>query len=379
MRTKRPIGSTHAYSAYGAGTDASDPSGPSRVAYAGEIREADTGWSFLGERPYSSTLRRFIAPDPVSPFDGGGVNRYAYCSGDPVNRIDPSGHTWLAWIGASQGLAGNTGATRSVSPVARSAHEVAATPTSVASTAVAVLDAVSVTSSIDSVARMTSGRQKADGLFGWIGMGAATSSESGLPAPRNGAPIERFLGADRAISRSGSYVTKSRRKITFVTDADIPAERLGINRFGKQEVPPQWMYGEHDQNPYSMIWAPDTVIRGPDFTKVFALLSGRGATHVNVYTGAHGEPFGRNWHLRTGQRLDAEPKFFLEDLVHSKAAAKSVGATITPMNMALMTKQEMQHLLQRDGFHLIGSCFGIADEVVMEALQLQQATVYHFF
>jgi hypothetical protein len=44
--------------------------------------------------------------------------------------------------------------------------------------------------------------------------------------------------------------------------------------------------------------------------------------------------------------------------------------------MALLNKQQMQHHLLQDGVHVIGSCFGLSDEVVMEALNIQQATVY---
>lgn len=44
-----------------------------------------------GHRLYCPTLMRFKAPDGQSPFGKGGLNAYAYCSGDPVNRADPSG------------------------------------------------------------------------------------------------------------------------------------------------------------------------------------------------------------------------------------------------------------------------------------------------
>ncbi len=43
-------------------------------------------------RAYSPALRRFCQPDNLSPFAAGGLNAYAWCLGDPVNRVDPDGH-----------------------------------------------------------------------------------------------------------------------------------------------------------------------------------------------------------------------------------------------------------------------------------------------
>lgn len=48
-----------------------------------------------GARSYSPTMQRFLRPDPYSPFSAGGVNGYAFCNGDPVNRTDPSGYLSL--------------------------------------------------------------------------------------------------------------------------------------------------------------------------------------------------------------------------------------------------------------------------------------------
>jgi RHS repeat-associated protein len=44
-----------------------------------------------GERFYSPNLRRFCSPDKYGPFTSAGINGYAYCRGDPVNFVDPSG------------------------------------------------------------------------------------------------------------------------------------------------------------------------------------------------------------------------------------------------------------------------------------------------
>lgn len=58
-----------------------------------------------GQRAYTPVLMRFNCPDSWSPFGPGGMDRYAYCAGDPVNRTDPSGHFSLGqWIGMGAGL-----------------------------------------------------------------------------------------------------------------------------------------------------------------------------------------------------------------------------------------------------------------------------------
>ncbi|KAF7175522.1 hypothetical protein CNMCM7691_008623 [Aspergillus felis] len=69
--------------------------GPSpSIAFNGQWRDPVTGWYHLGNgyRVYNPVTMRFLTPDSWSPFTTGEINPYAYCSGDPINRIDPSGH-----------------------------------------------------------------------------------------------------------------------------------------------------------------------------------------------------------------------------------------------------------------------------------------------
>ncbi|HWT68379.1 MAG TPA: RHS repeat-associated core domain-containing protein [Pseudomonas sp.] len=80
-----------AYSAYGHRSAASGLT--SLLGFNGERRDAITGRYLLGNgyRAFSPVLMRFYSPDKLSPFDKGGINTYCYCSGDPVNRRDPTG------------------------------------------------------------------------------------------------------------------------------------------------------------------------------------------------------------------------------------------------------------------------------------------------
>ncbi|MBO2921014.1 RHS repeat-associated core domain-containing protein [Pseudomonas plecoglossicida] len=44
-----------------------------------------------GHRLFNVGLMRFHSADSLSPFEKGGINAYAYCTNDPINRSDPSG------------------------------------------------------------------------------------------------------------------------------------------------------------------------------------------------------------------------------------------------------------------------------------------------
>ena len=92
--------------------------------FNGEQPDPLTGHYLLGNgyRAYNPVLMRFNSPDSMSPFGKGGLNAYAYCVGDPVNRVDPTGHISIGLaflsgilfsavgagaIGASAGLKGS--------------------------------------------------------------------------------------------------------------------------------------------------------------------------------------------------------------------------------------------------------------------------------
>jgi len=79
-----------AYSVYG---DHSRHESAYPQAFNGEHLDENLRGYHLGRgyRFYDPLLMRFFTADAESPFAQGGINAYAYCTGDPVNRVDPSG------------------------------------------------------------------------------------------------------------------------------------------------------------------------------------------------------------------------------------------------------------------------------------------------
>ena len=84
-----------AYSAFGDTRPAADVT--LLLGFDNQYREALTGVYLLGNgyRSFNPVLMRFVSTDDLSPFGKGGINTYAYCQNDPVNRTDPSGRIAL--------------------------------------------------------------------------------------------------------------------------------------------------------------------------------------------------------------------------------------------------------------------------------------------
>jgi len=72
----------------------------SLLGFNGERPDPVTGHYHLGNgyRQFNPVLMRFNSPDSWSPFGEGGLNAYAYCAGDPINHVDPNGHSLMGVI-----------------------------------------------------------------------------------------------------------------------------------------------------------------------------------------------------------------------------------------------------------------------------------------
>ncbi len=60
------------------------------LGFAGGFTDADTHLVLFGARDYDASQGRWMAKDPIG-FEGGDVDLYGYCLGDPVGLVDPAG------------------------------------------------------------------------------------------------------------------------------------------------------------------------------------------------------------------------------------------------------------------------------------------------
>lgn len=70
--------------------------------FQGSFYWPDQGLSRMGVRDYSSSLGRFISPDPIGL--AGGMNLFAFVDGRPLSQIDPSGTSGQAAQNSTAGI-----------------------------------------------------------------------------------------------------------------------------------------------------------------------------------------------------------------------------------------------------------------------------------
>lgn len=106
------VSDTYAYDAFGIQIT-STGSTPNNYRYSGEQFDPNLGFYYLRARYLNPGTGRFWTRDTLagSAFDPSSLHRYTYCSADPINRFDPSGHMSLGGTisvgGIWGGLAGS--------------------------------------------------------------------------------------------------------------------------------------------------------------------------------------------------------------------------------------------------------------------------------
>jgi len=136
--------------------------------FSGEQLDPLTGLYILGNgyRAYSPTLMRFLAPDSMSPFGAGGLNAYSYCLGDPVNRVDPTGHiSWRSTLSIGLAILGIVASVLTMG---------VATPWAVAAVGLAVTSGLAGIAS--EVLNEVAPGSPAGEILGWISFGFGLAS-----------------------------------------------------------------------------------------------------------------------------------------------------------------------------------------------------------
>jgi RHS repeat-associated protein len=361
------------YSAYGA-HDATKST--ARIAFAGQVREAETGWYLLGERPYSPTLRRFLAPDRLSPFASGGINRYTYCSGDPINRIDPSGNTPLGWgiFSKLRNEASIKGVRGSASSGSGPTGVDGTTPGTLASAVASLADTVSVTSAIVSTS-MTSAPPKARGLHGRVGS-APASEGAALPAPRRRKARWEIAEEDDNLMRNRPSEIRH-DGIRVLMNAGLPSSRIGAREHGWPYVIPQWSDRIHATNRKSQILAADSITFSLEYDGLIGRMKDLGVRHFTHYSGSHGDVLGRNWDVGTQTNVAPDRGMFERDKTYMANAAKTHNMTIDVVDIGGWTAEQFREAISRDGVHALAMCYGLVDAVVRQEFGVRTVTVYH--
>lgn len=344
------------YDAYGAPTG----KGSTRSAYTGQVVEKDTGWYLLGERPYNPIFRRFLAPDALSPFGDGGLNRYTYCGGDPINRIDPNGQAWRDVIRRLMGKKGRSG----------NAPSAAATP-AMASQAASTEVVWETSSSTERLLAPTPKKSV---------MGAVAADTGTGPADIALAPGSR-LRDGQWFGQHSSYRVRDpapRERVVYQLQEpsdELPLERLKTNKRGEPSLKKSWTVFQHQDNPAAFAIVADTRISVGNLKKLYRNLRQEGITETTIFAGAHGRTSGDNWDTQTGKVRSPDKSVFLDAYAFARDRHVLHGENVRVADLANFTAASFREALAQSGVNIVLICYGIADRPFMEAYNLREVTV----
>ncbi|RQP97317.1 hypothetical protein DF107_23800 [Burkholderia stagnalis] len=222
-----------AYTPYGYRATGTD--WPGLPGFNGEPLEPLTGSYLLGNghRLYDPVLMRFHRPDMLSPFDGGGLNAYAYCLGDPINRVDPTGQlSWQAILGIVLGavaialtvvsLGAGAAIAAGVVPATGMLGAIATVPSMTVSGVVSVATGVAGLAegaTTIAAAALSERDEQASGILGWVSLGLGVASAANGVA----GAASKVAGASK-----GVVSTTARNLAVARTAIDVTARAQGV-------------------------------------------------------------------------------------------------------------------------------------------------------
>ncbi len=235
MNPESGITQQQSYSAYGHTTRTKNNA--ALPGFNGERHDPLTDTSHLGNgyRAYNPTLMRFHFPDSMSPFGAGGINCYAYCSGDPINNSDPSGHmSAAAGVGIGLGGLGVLGSALSIMAFGVSIPAAMAAVASVTAIATGIASSATAESNPEASAAL-GWASLMSGIVGMAG-GAATLGKqlqkAGIKisaAFSQGFNGGRRLPSNRAVVTQGTFGVFSTKNL----DLSMPAIQSCIGVYGE--------------------------------------------------------------------------------------------------------------------------------------------------
>lgn len=239
----------HLWTPYGSGKSPNHLPG-----FNGERVDQTSGAYHLGNgyRAYNPALMRFNCPDSLSPFGAGGINPYAYCAGDPVNRIDPSGHiSWVGWLGISLGVIG-LGLTLFAIGAAIAATGGIMAALSASSTTTLVAGGLGVISDVAAIASgvIEESNPQASAVLGWVslgtgvaGIGLGIKGGLGVTSRAHGGGVMRTLSHNNprlGHTTQPRGATELGRSFYLFRAPGTRARRLLVTAHGEQSLFPKY-------------------------------------------------------------------------------------------------------------------------------------------
>ncbi|MDQ0011178.1 RHS repeat-associated protein [Luteibacter jiangsuensis] len=370
---------SHIYGAFG---DSAAIGQHARSAYTGACVTPGTGAYALGRRLYSPVLRRFLNPDPVSPFESGGLNRYTYCGGDPVNRTDPTGNTWRTWLTSILGLStppvrtagGSSGLPHS--PAGDTTADAIASPTVLASAVSAIADTTAPLVTLGSIASRTAQAPKAGGVFGWTSLGSGH-------APGDLTSLDNIPLGGVAVEQRQDY----RRTTHTFSNGDHQIDNYEGRAALLEQVPTRLTAAPSDV--LTRWWSIPNAKGGTNYVadsaiylkEVFPLVHSIGASagsrRIILLVGAHGSSDGINW--ANGRRLYVDRRFYEAantiQSIHA-AEARRRDDDVEVRNIGDMSNIDFVRVSNGNAIVVHGYCYGVADRELMFEHNVRRTATY---